>query len=112
MPESSNGAVSIMLSSTGDRQFESPFLQRGVSCEPDFQGRIPSMTVGDFARACGSSAMLASRSRSTSSTTTRTLGCMHSFLWAEMYPDLMDGIVGLLCAGAVDTDLWHRLPEA
>lgn len=26
-----------------------------------------------------------------------SLGCMHSFLWAEMYPDLMDGIVGLSC---------------
>ncbi len=26
-----------------------------------------------------------------------SLGCMHSFLWAEVYPDLMDGIVGLSC---------------
>jgi homoserine O-acetyltransferase/O-succinyltransferase len=26
-----------------------------------------------------------------------SLGCMHSFLWAEMYPDMMDGIVGLSC---------------
>ena len=26
-----------------------------------------------------------------------SLGCMHSFLWAEMYPDLMDGIVALSC---------------
>ncbi len=26
-----------------------------------------------------------------------SLGCMHSFLWAEMYPQLMDGIVGLSC---------------
>jgi hypothetical protein len=26
-------------------------LQRGVWCEPDFRGRIPSMTVGDFANA-------------------------------------------------------------
>jgi homoserine O-acetyltransferase len=26
-----------------------------------------------------------------------SLGCMHSFLWAETYPDLMDGIVGLSC---------------
>ena len=26
-----------------------------------------------------------------------SLGCMHSFLWAEMYPDLIDGIVGLSC---------------
>jgi homoserine O-acetyltransferase/O-succinyltransferase len=26
-----------------------------------------------------------------------SLGCMHSFLWAEMYPDLMDGVVGLSC---------------
>jgi homoserine O-acetyltransferase/O-succinyltransferase len=26
-----------------------------------------------------------------------SLGCMHSFMWAEMYPDLMDGIVGLSC---------------
>jgi homoserine O-acetyltransferase/O-succinyltransferase len=26
-----------------------------------------------------------------------SLGCMHSFLWAEMYPELMDGIVGLSC---------------
>src|SRR5262252_10607297 len=26
-----------------------------------------------------------------------SLGCMHSFLWAEKYPELMDGIVGLSC---------------
>jgi len=26
-------------------------LQRGVRCEPDFRGRIPSMAVGDFANA-------------------------------------------------------------
>jgi homoserine O-acetyltransferase/O-succinyltransferase len=26
-----------------------------------------------------------------------SLGCMHSFMWAEIYPDLMDGIVGLSC---------------
>jgi homoserine O-acetyltransferase/O-succinyltransferase len=26
-----------------------------------------------------------------------SLGCMHTFLWAENYPDLMDGIVGLSC---------------
>jgi homoserine O-acetyltransferase/O-succinyltransferase len=26
-----------------------------------------------------------------------SLGCMHSFMWAEMYPDLTDGIVGLSC---------------
>jgi homoserine O-acetyltransferase len=26
-----------------------------------------------------------------------SLGCMHSFMWAEMYPELMDGIVGLSC---------------
>jgi homoserine O-acetyltransferase len=26
-----------------------------------------------------------------------SLGCMHSFMWAEMYPDSMDGIVGLSC---------------
>src|SRR5215471_12726394 len=26
-----------------------------------------------------------------------SLGCMHSFIWAETYPDLMDGIVGLSC---------------
>jgi hypothetical protein len=32
-----------------DRRFESGSLQRGVWCEPDFRGRIPSMTVGDFA---------------------------------------------------------------
>src|SRR5215510_6571879 len=24
-----------------------------------------------------------------------SLGCMHSFMWAEMYPEMMDGIVGL-----------------
>ena len=36
---------------TGDRGFESISLQRGVWCEPDFRGRIPSMTVGDFANA-------------------------------------------------------------
>jgi homoserine O-acetyltransferase len=26
-----------------------------------------------------------------------SLGCMHSWMWAEMYPDLMDGVVGLSC---------------
>jgi homoserine O-acetyltransferase len=26
-----------------------------------------------------------------------SLGCMHSFMWAETYPDLMDGIVALSC---------------
>ena len=26
-----------------------------------------------------------------------SLGCMHSFMWAETYPDLMDGTVGLSC---------------
>ena len=26
-----------------------------------------------------------------------SLGCMHSFMWAEMYPDMMDGMVGLSC---------------
>jgi homoserine O-acetyltransferase len=26
-----------------------------------------------------------------------SLGCMHSFMWAEMYTDLMDGVVGLSC---------------
>jgi homoserine O-acetyltransferase/O-succinyltransferase len=26
-----------------------------------------------------------------------SLGCMQQFLWAEMYPDLMDGTVGLSC---------------
>src|ERR1700726_261568 len=26
-----------------------------------------------------------------------SLGCMHSFMWAEMYPELMDGTVGLSC---------------
>jgi homoserine O-acetyltransferase/O-succinyltransferase len=26
-----------------------------------------------------------------------SLRCMQSFMWAEMYPDLMDGIVGLSC---------------
>jgi homoserine O-acetyltransferase/O-succinyltransferase len=26
-----------------------------------------------------------------------SLGCMHSFMWAEMYPGLMDGIAGLSC---------------
>src|SRR6266436_4922242 len=35
----------------GDQRFESVSLQRGVWCEPDFRGRIPSMTVGDFANA-------------------------------------------------------------
>ena len=32
-----------------DRWFESCSLRRGVRCEPDFRGRIPSMAVGDFA---------------------------------------------------------------
>ena len=36
---------------TGDRGFESFFLQRRVYCEPDFRRRIPSMTVGDFGSA-------------------------------------------------------------
>ena len=35
----------------GDQEFESRLLQRGVRCEPDFRGRIPSMAVGDFANA-------------------------------------------------------------
>jgi hypothetical protein len=35
----------------GDQRFESVSLQRGVCCEPDFRGRVPSMTVGDFANA-------------------------------------------------------------
>jgi homoserine O-acetyltransferase len=26
-----------------------------------------------------------------------SLGCMQSFMWAEMYPDLMDGSVGMSC---------------
>jgi len=26
-----------------------------------------------------------------------SLGCMHSFMWGEMYPELTDGIVGLSC---------------
>jgi homoserine O-acetyltransferase len=26
-----------------------------------------------------------------------SLGCMHGWLWAEQYPDLMDGVVGLSC---------------
>jgi hypothetical protein len=29
-------------------KFESISLQRGVSCEPNFRGRIPPMTVGDL----------------------------------------------------------------
>ena len=32
----------------GYRWFESVSLQRGVDCEPDFRGRILSMTVGPF----------------------------------------------------------------
>src|ERR1700730_3350116 len=35
---------------TRDRWFESGSLQRGVGCEPDFRGRVPSMAVGDFAK--------------------------------------------------------------
>ncbi len=31
-----------------DRGFGSRSLQRRVWCEPDFSGRIPSMTVGDL----------------------------------------------------------------
>jgi homoserine O-acetyltransferase/O-succinyltransferase len=26
-----------------------------------------------------------------------SLGCMHSWMWAEMYPDMMDGVVALSC---------------
>jgi hypothetical protein len=44
------GPSGIASAPERDRGFESSFLQRGVSCEPDFQGRIPSMTVGDFVR--------------------------------------------------------------
>jgi hypothetical protein len=36
-----------------DHWWEVPSLQRRVWCEPDFRGRIPSMTVGDFANARG-----------------------------------------------------------
>jgi len=33
-----------------NRWFESGTLQRGVRCEPDFSGRMPSMAVGDVQR--------------------------------------------------------------
>src|SRR6516165_8741941 len=36
----------------GNRKFESISLQRGVDCEPDFRGRILSMTVGPFFFLC------------------------------------------------------------
>jgi NAD(P)H-dependent flavin oxidoreductase YrpB (nitropropane dioxygenase family) len=35
----------------GSGQADACSLQRGVRCEPDLRGRIPSMTVGDFANA-------------------------------------------------------------
>ena len=41
------GSLENVVLLTGDRKFESISLQRGVSCEPDFRGRIPSITVGD-----------------------------------------------------------------
>src|SRR6266446_9721696 len=36
---------------SGEQGFESAFLQRGVRCEPDFRGRVPSMAVADPRRA-------------------------------------------------------------
>jgi hypothetical protein len=36
----------LRASSGRDREFESASLQRGVQCEPNFRGRIPSMTAG------------------------------------------------------------------
>jgi hypothetical protein len=45
-PPPGREAVAVHVASDGDREFESPFLQRGVRCEPDFRGRIPSMIVG------------------------------------------------------------------
>src|SRR5882762_745526 len=35
------GSLEAASISGGDRGFKSVFLQRGVWCEPDFQGRIP-----------------------------------------------------------------------
>ena len=40
------GSLEKRCPSDGDRGFESLSLQRRVSCEPDFRGRIPSMIVG------------------------------------------------------------------
>src|ERR1700720_727913 len=40
------GSLVTVAHLTGDRGFESISLQRGVSCEPDFRGRIPPMNVG------------------------------------------------------------------
>jgi homoserine O-acetyltransferase/O-succinyltransferase len=42
-----------------------------------------------------------------------SLGCMHSFLWAETYPELMDGIVGLSCQPVeISGRNWIQRPSA
>ena len=48
VPKRSADGIANRDSLTGDRGFESISLQRGVYCDPDFRGRILSMTVGDF----------------------------------------------------------------
>jgi homoserine O-acetyltransferase len=35
-----------------------------------------------------------------------SLGCIHSFMWAEMYPDLTDGIVGFSCPVEISRRNW------
>jgi hypothetical protein len=50
-PSSKESVANLTLEGGRDRGFESRFLQRRVQCEPDFRGRTPSMTVGDFANA-------------------------------------------------------------
>ena len=41
-----------------------------------------------------------------------SMGCMHSWLWAERYPDVMDGVVGLACIPtqiAGRNRMWRRM---
>jgi hypothetical protein len=48
-----------------DHWWEVPFLHRRVFCEPDFRGRSPSMTVGDFTNASAALARGTERQRIT-----------------------------------------------
>src|ERR1700730_18685028 len=69
------GILCSSASSGRDREFESPSLQRGVWCEPDFRGRIPSMTVGDFANANPSAALARGTERQRITTDHRADNC-------------------------------------
>src|SRR5260370_42708733 len=44
-----------------------------------------------------------------------SMGCMHSWLWAERYPDAMDGVVPLACLPtqiAGRNRMWRRMLSA